>query len=334
MTKRLYSLLPGLLLCIGIAIPSILFQQYVYRPISPITIAIIIGLIINNTVRLPSSYREGIGFSLKKVLRWGIILLGIRLSFIDVMKIGGNALAVIIICVIAATFLVRLIAMKMRLPEKLGTLIGVGTAICGNSAIVATAPVIGAKEEDIACAVTIVTFFGVLAVFVYPIVGHFLKLDEATFGAWAGTAINDTSQVVAASFMYSQRSGEIATVVKLTRTLFMIPLIILVGYIYAKERGDGQLKGRVQLRKIFPWFLLGFLGMALIRTANLLPPQIVNILKLLAEYCIVIALAGIGLTTDFTIMRQRCFKRPLGVGFIAASIMGILSIVIIKMLKI
>lgn len=328
MSKKLYSGLPGILLCLAIAIPSILFHQYVYKPISPVTVAIILGLIINNSMKLPVVFKEGIGFSLKKILRWGIILLGIRLSFMDVLKIGASSLVVIIICIIAATFLVRLIAKKMKLPEKLGTLIGVGTAICGNSAIVAAAPVIGAKEEDIACSVTIVTFFGVLAVFVYPIIGHFLKLAESTFGTWAGVAINDTSQVVAASFMYSAKSGEIATVVKLTRTLFMAPLIILLGVVYAK----GDIKGKVKFKKIFPWFLLGFLGLALIRTINILPSNIVNILKILADYCIVTALAAIGLTTDFGIMKQKCFKRPLVVGLIAATLMAVLSIGIIKIL--
>lgn len=330
MSKKWYSVLPGILLCLAIAIPSILFHQYVYRPISPVTVAIILGLIINNSMKLPVVFKEGIGFSLKKILRWGIILLGIRLSFMDVLKIGASSLVVIIICIIAATFLVRLIAKKMKLPEKLGTLIGVGTAICGNSAIVAAAPVIGAKEEDIACSVTIVTFFGVLAVFVYPIIGHFFKLAESTFGTWAGVAINDTSQVVAASFMYSAKSGEIATVVKLTRTLFMAPLIILLGYIYKK--GDSPHSGTVSFKKIFPWFLLGFLGLAIVRTINILPNIAESILKILADYCIVTALAAIGLTTDFGIMKQKCFKRPLVVGLIAATLMAVLSIVIIKIL--
>lgn len=331
------DILPGVLLCVAIAIPSILFHQYIYKPISSISVAIILGLIINNTIRLPSIYKKGISFSLKRILRWGIILLGIRLSFIDVLKIGGNALVVIIICITTAIFLVKAIAKKMRLPEKLGTLVGVGTAICGNSAIVATAPVIDAKEEDVACSVTIVTFFGVLAVFVYPIVGHLLKLAESTFGTWAGTAINDTSQVVAAGFMYSQRSGEIATVVKLTRTLFMAPVIVLLGYIYTRSKNEEidkgvQLRKKIHFKKIFPWFLLGFLAMALIRTMNILPSAMINIIKSLAKYFIVTALAGIGLTTDFKIMRQECFKRPLGVGLIAASIMGVLSITIIKVL--
>lgn len=332
--KKWYSVLPGILLCIAIAIPSILFHQYVYKPISPITVAIILGLIINNCIKLPLVCKDGIDFSLKRILRWGIIFIGIRLSFVDVLRTGGNSLAGIIICIIMATFLVWSIAKRMKLPEKLGILIGIGTAICGNSAIVAAAPVIDAKDEDVACSVTIVTFFGVIAVFVYPVVGHFLRLTETTFGTWAGTAINDTSQVIAASFMYSQRSGEIATVVKLTRTLFMLPLIVLLGYIYARKEGCNiQVGKKVQFKKIFPWFLLGFLGMALIRTINILPSNIVNILKTLAEYCIVIALAAIGVTTDFKIMRQQCFKRPLGVGLIAASIMGTLSIVIIKILK-
>lgn len=333
--KKLLNLVHGLAFVLAIALPLIWFHQNVSRTISALAIAIAVGLLIRNLLGVPTLCREGISFSVKKILRLAIILLGVRLSFMDVIRIGGSALVIIIACITVAVLLIRYISLKMGLPEKLGTLIGVGTAICGNSAIVATAPVIEAEDEEIAFAVATITLFGVAAVFIYPLVGHLLHLSEVAFGTWAGTAINDTSQVVTAGFIYGNEAGEVATVVKLTRNLFMAPVILVMGYLYAAGRLKMKKSGvkEISYRRIFPWFVLGFLGMAVLRTLGVFSEQIINFLKVTSNCLIVVAIAGVGLGTSFGSMKK-VGLRPFYAGLAASIIIATISLMFINLMGI
>lgn len=329
------TLVPGLLLVIAIALPAMLFHQYIYKPISALAVAIVLGLAVRNLLGMPESCKVGISFAVKRILRWAIILLGVRLSFLDVVKIGAGSLGIIITCIVLTIIIVRFISVKMGLPEKLGTLIGVGTAICGNSAIVATAPAIDAKDEEVSFAVATVTIFGLLAVFVYPLIGNVAHISQGTFGTWAGTAINDTSQVVTAGFIYGEEAGAVATVVKLTRTLFMAPVILVMSYIYTvrtlrKERGAMK---KINYRKTFPWFVLGFVGMAALRTTGIIPTEVVSFLKTAANYLIVMAISGVGLGTSFISMKKVGLK-PFYAGLAAATIMGAVSLTLVNLVGI
>ena len=196
----------------------------------------------------------------------GIILLGVRLSFQDVVNTGVAASLLILVCVAFALTLAYVLGRFLRIPARFAALIGVGTAICGNSAIIATAPVIEAKDEDVSYAVATITFFGTLAVLLYPTIGYFTGMTDRVFGMWAGTAILDTSQVVAAGAAFSDAARDIATVVKLVRNTLMVPLILLIGVVYTRAQKKRDAAVKVSVSKIMPWFVVGFLGMTLLRT--------------------------------------------------------------------
>jgi len=329
-------LIPGLLLVLGIAIPATWIHE-VYKPISAVAIAIVVGLLWRNLIGLPEKCKTGISFAVKRILRLGIILLGVRLSFLEVVKIGVSSLGIIVTCITLAFLLVHYISRKIGVPHKLGTLIGAGTSICGVSAIVATAPAIQADERDTTFAVATITLFGIAAVIIYPFLGRLLHLSDTAFGIWAGTAVNDTSQVVATGFIYSNAAGAIATVVKLTRNLFMAPVIVIMGYFYAlkkirEEEKETQARKKVDWKKTFPLFVLGFLGMAVLRTLGVFPPTLINFIKTIANFLIVVAISGVGLGTSFAMMKKTGLK-PFYVGLAASIIMAGVSLTLIKLLN-
>lgn len=330
--KKLLVILPGLILSSIIAISSIGIHK-LYKPVSAVAIAMIAGLLLRNFVTIPNICMPGIKFSVKRILRFAIILLGIRLSFLDVIQTGGEAIGIIVICILLTLFLVTFLAKKFNLPAKLGTLIGVGTCICGNSAIMATAPVIDAEDEDVSFAVATITLFGVLSVLTYPLIGHLLTMTDTKFGIWAGTAINDTSQVVTAGFIYSEPAGNIATVVKMTRNLFMAPVIIIMSILYSRSKTEQSQNNKIDWKKTFPLFVLGFVIMAILRTFSVFPPEIVGFIKETAGFLIVVAIAAAGMGTSFASMKKTGL-RPFYVGLIASLIMGIASYALIQIFNV
>ena len=252
---KTFTLLPGLLLAGALGAASLWLNGF-YKPASAVAIALVAGLLIRNLLGVPDRYRPGVTFSVKRVLRLAIILLGARLSFLSVVETGANALVIVVTCIVLALLLVFCLSRLLRLPRRLGTLIGIGSSICGNSAIVATAPVISAEDEEVSFAVATITLFGMLAVLVYPVIGHLLAMSDTAFGTWAGTAVNDTSQVVAAGSIYSTDAHDVAVVVKLTRNLFMAPVIVLMGLFHNRRQNTGREAGRIDYRKAFPLFVL------------------------------------------------------------------------------
>src|SRR5512147_1158527 len=279
--------LPGLALLVAIAAPAMLVQSQITvsgrTVVSAVAIAIVIGVLLRNLVGLADACKPGVGLAVKRLLRIGIALLGAQLSLGQVLRTGGRAVVVVALCIVLAIFVVRFISMQMGLSDRLGTLLGVGTSICGVSAIVATAPAIDAKQEETSLAVATITVFGLLAVVIYPLLGRVLGLTDGFFGTWAGTAVNDTSQVVATGLIYSQRAGEVATVVKLTRNLFMAPVIVVLSSIYlARARAAGsatERKGRVSLKTAVPGFVLGFVAMAVLNSLGVFPATALELIK-------------------------------------------------------
>ena len=193
---------------------------------------------IKNTIGVGPIFQKGIDFALKKVLKGAIILLGLSLSFITVVTTGAKALTIILICVTFAITITYFIGKKLGLPDKLATLIGIGTAICGSTAIVAASPAIDARDEEVTFSVATITIFGVLAIFLYPLLGKMMALTELQFGTWSGVAVHETAQVVAAGFAFSDGAGQIATVVKLTRTVLLAPIVLILGILYSRIRMD------------------------------------------------------------------------------------------------
>lgn len=324
--KKTLILLAGIIPSVLLAIVSLSIHG-LYKPISAVAIAIIVGLVIRNTIKLPTICSEGNSFVIKRILRLAIILLGVRLSFVEVFQIGGNAFFIVVTCIVLSLTLVQLLSKAMNVSPRLGTLIGVGSSICGNSAIVATAPVIRAEDEETAFAVATITLFGVMAVLFYPIIGHLLGMTDTAFGMWAGTAINDTSQVVTAGFIFNESAGEVATVVKLTRNLLMAPVIIVMSIAYNRRQTKGM--GKISIKKVFPLFVLGFVAMAILRTLDVFSPEVIRTIKNASSFLIVMSVAAIGLNTSFASMKKVGLK-PFYVGLAASCIMGGLSFVLIR----
>lgn len=333
------------IVCIALAsrfIHGAIPNAMVTRTISEILIALLLGLLIRNAMRLPAQIELGAKFALTRVLRLGIILLGLRLSLQDVAATGISALLLVAACITLALALAFVAGRAFNIPPRLAALIGVGTAICGNSAIVATAPVIDAREDEVSFAVAIITLFGLLAVIFYPIIGHTLALTERAFGMWAGVAVNDTSQVVAVGAAYSPLALNVATVVKLTRNTLIAPLIVLIGLVY--QRGQTKSRAVFSWSKLIPWFVLGFLALTLARTVGVafgvLPQNVdrpgdlqsaASALKFfdeVAKFAILTALTGVGLSTDI----RNILKIGLGpfiVGLCIAAVLAVASLSLI-----
>jgi uncharacterized integral membrane protein (TIGR00698 family) len=337
MTRAL-KLLPGLALILAIAIPARLVQSLITvagrEVVSAVAIAIVAGILIGNLPGLSEAFRPGTGFAVKRLLRVGIALMGAQLSLAQVAQTGGSSLLVVAVCIVSALLVVRFLAVKMGMSDALGTLLGIGTSICGVTAIVATAPAIEAREEETSLAVATITVFGLLAVLVYPILGRLWGLSDTFFGTWAGTAVNDTSQVVATGLIYSQKAGETATVVKLTRNLFMAPVILGFSWLHFRKRRGGEPGpgggGRVKLAQAVPLFILGFLAMAVLNSLGAFPPDVRKAIQTVSQFLIVCALAGVGLETHVGAMRKIGF-RPFYAGLCAAAFMAVVSFALIRL---
>lgn len=261
----------------------------------------LLGIVIANTVGVPAMATPGVRVAVQRILRLGIVLLGARLSLAAIVAIGVDALGLVVACMTLALGAALLAGRLFALPPRLALLIGVGTAVCGNTAIVATAPVVKAEEREVSFAVATITLFGTLAVFVYPFIGRALGLSDADFGTWAGVAVNDTSQVVAASAAYSPEARDVATVVKLIRNALMAPLIVLIAWWWQRQGTAGDARGGV--RKAVPMFVLGFLALAVLRTAGIIDAPLAALLDEVAKVCILVALAGVGLSTRLRDLR-------------------------------
>jgi uncharacterized integral membrane protein (TIGR00698 family) len=266
-----------------------------------------------------------------------IVLLGAQFSFGQVVAIGGKAVLMILVLMSLALLVAHTLGRLAGVPGRLATLIGVGTAVCGNTAITATAPVIHARDEEVSFAVATNTLFGTLAVFLYPLLGHWLAMSNAAFGTWAGTAVNDTSQVVATGFAFSDAAGKVATAVKLTRNALMGAVIVGIGLAYSRstrnEDGPAAARGSLALRlkQSLPLFVVGFLVAALLNTlgavawlGRALHRDLAHDLQTVSRFLILVALAGVGLSTRLSAMRK-IGATPFLVGFATAATTAIAS---------
>jgi uncharacterized integral membrane protein (TIGR00698 family) len=327
------SWLPGLALALAIALVARLAARFTGL-IPDVLIALLAGMALANFVKLPPGVRPGVGFVLNQVLRTAIILLGAGLTLASIVSLGAATLWLVLVCVGAAIGLGLLLARFARLPGAVGTLIGAGTAICGGTAILAIGPLIDATDEEIAYAVTTIFTFNIIALIVYPIVGHALHLSPVAFGSWAGTAVNDTSVVVATGFVYGNVAGATATIVKLTRTLLLVPLAFALGAVAATRGGGASVSPCARsLSKAIPWFVLGFAAMALLNSVGALPAELTRAMIELAGFLIVVVLAAVGLNVDL-VKIGRLGLRPLAVGLALATIMAIISLSLITALHI
>uniref|UniRef100_UPI0033410966 YeiH family protein n=1 Tax=Castellaniella defragrans TaxID=75697 RepID=UPI0033410966 len=274
-------------------------------------LGILLGMAWRNLVGVSPLCVPGIVYGSRQILQFAIIGLGFGLSLDQVADTGGASLAVTLVTLSVAFLAAWALGRLLGVSGRLRLLIGVGTAICGGSAIAATAPIIRADHQETALAVSTIFLFNVVAVLLFPFLGHALGLSDAGFGLWAGTAINDTSSVVAAGYSYSAAAGDIATVVKLTRATLIIPVcLILAAWVAWRARHDAV---RPSLLRIFPWFIAGFLAASAAHTAGWVPPALLGPLHQAAQFLIVMALTAIGLSSDLRGM-ARAGLRPVVLG--------------------
>ncbi len=331
-----WDVLPGLTAVLAIAVAARLLSRFT-GAIPDVVLALVAGIAARNLLHLRAGIRPGVAFTLRYLLRAAIILFGAGLTFAAIVQAGAATLALVGACFVAAMVLGLVLARLFRLPGKIGTLIGAGTAICGGSAILAIGPLLRAKDEEIAYAITTIFTFNVIALLLYPPLGHALHLSETAFGSWAGTAVNDTSVVVATGFVYGAKAGAVATIVKLTRTVLLVPLAIGIGlWSDARFARKAQVAGEPLWRRVMntvPWFILGFVGMATLNSLHAFGAAIAHSLTLCAAFLIVMVLAGVGLNVDVEKIR-RMGIRPLGVGLLLAAIMAVVSISLVTVLHI
>ena len=316
--------LPGVLLSFGIAAVSI-FLGGLLPLIGSSVLAIVFGIVLNNSMKLPSIFQEGLSYSGKKLLQYSIIFLGFSMSIGQVSETGLSSLRISLITILIAFLAAYLAGRFFKMNRVLTILIGFGTAICGGSAIAAASPILEADEEEIALSISTIFFFNILAVFIFPFLGHLLQMSDAFFGTWAGTAINDTSSVVAAGYTYSPSAGDLATIVKLSRALMIVPAcLIFAAYRYIKSKQSAQ---KTNLKQIFPWFIAWFVLASLVSSLGFLPAAVIPYTKFISQWLMAMALAAIGAKVSFKQFKQ-AGAAPLLTGAFAWFCVAVSSLII------
>ena len=316
----------GILLCLCIAVPS-WFLGKQFPIIGGAVIAIIAGMIITIFIKNKTPFETGIKFTSKKILQWAVILLGFGLNLNVILQTGKQSLPIIISTITVSLIIAFVLHKAMHIPGRISTLIGVGSSICGGSAIAATAPVIDADDEEVAQAISVIFFFNVLAAIVFPTFGKligFSTVSGEAFGIFAGTAVNDTSSVTAAASTWDNMWGlgsatlDTAVTVKLTRTLAIIPITLVLAFLRTRrEKADGAEGKKVSLKQIFPMFILYFIAASIITTIAVscgVDSGIFSPVKELSKFFIVLAMAAIGLNTDIVKLIKTGGK-PILMGF-------------------
>lgn len=261
-------------------------------------IALILGMLLNPLACRYESLNPGVTWTAKVILRAGIISAGITLNFSQVATAGKYAL-ILMFFTLLTSFGVGYACRKFfKINWKLASLLSVSTAICGGTAVATLGPAIKAKNRDIAYAISATFLFDILTVIAFPLIGRLLDLGDTGYGLWIGTSVNDTSSVVAAGYAFSDAAGLLATIVKLTRTLFIVPVVIVFSWIYAKKETPSQKSARVNIRKIFPWFILGFILAVGIRSTGFVSEDVAAGISRLSKFFLSMALAAIGLKTS------------------------------------
>jgi len=321
--------LPGLGLTGAIALGAFALHQIPgVATFSPMILATIIGMTVHNILGTPAAAKPGVAFSLKRILRLGIILLGFQLMLAQVAAVGAVGVGIILIT-LAATFLfTKALGRMMGVDAKLAELIGAGTSICGASAVIATNTVTEGSDADVAYAVACVTVFGSSAMLLYPLLPGILHLSPRAFGLWSGASIHEIAQVVAASFQDGAAAGQFGTVAKLTRVMMLAPLVIGLGLAAArKTRG---LSAGDRKAPPMPWFVLGFIAVMLLNSVITVAPAEKAQIVTLTNFLLSMALAAMGLETDFAKLKREGLK-PLALAACAWMFIAGFSLALVKL---
>ncbi len=332
--KNIAKLLPGMALALVIAaIAKFIEGLMPIHLIGASVIALFIGMLLYRPTKKTDVFAVGVKFTSKKVLKFAIVLLGASLNVTTILSVGRMSLTVMIFTLLTCFGGGYFVGKALGLNWKLSNLISAGTGICGGSAIAAISPVIDAEDKDVAYAMSATFLFDMAMIVLFPIMGRALGLSDVAYGLWAGTAVNDTSSVVAAGYAFSSGAGDFATMVKLTRTLAIIPTVLIFTFIniHLKRKAalaagsNEEIKGHYSIKKIFPWFIVFFLIMAGINSVGLIPVEVSAFLKSLSKFLMVAALAAIGLNTNFNDMKKSGVA-PMIHGFIISALVVVVAI--------
>ena len=314
---------PGILLCLAIALPCLMLGKQLPVVGGPV-FAILAGMVITLVLKDKSKLQGGITFTSKKILQYAVILLGFGLNLSEIAKVGMQSLPIILSTITTSLVIAFLLHKLVRIPSNISTLVGVGSSICGGSAIAATAPVIGADDEEIAQSISVIFLFNVIAALVFPSLGAALGFSNEGFGLFAGTAVNDTSSVTAAASAWDgmhpgANALDTATIVKLTRTLAIIPITLVLAFWRTAQmkKAGGKGEGNFSLKKVFPFFILFFVLASLITTVSVLAGVEVGFFKPfkeLSKFFIIMAMAAIGMNTNI-VKLVKTGGKPILMGF-------------------
>ena len=346
MSKNKYLvLLPGIILAFVLYTLSQGFNNiigtellgYEKSPISTAMIAILLGMFFGNVFKIRESFIRGLDFTQKNILKLGIICLGIQLKPFEFLEFGAIAIPLIVICIVSVLVVIKLLIKKLKIPTRMAYLISIGSTVCGTTAIMATAPVIGAKKNEISYAIANITLFGILSMLIYPYFANFYFNGEPLLiGLFLGTSIHETAQVAAAGLIYDQQFNSpetlnVATVTKLIRNTFLIIMIPLFAYLY--NRGQSKEK-KYSIIDIFPYFVLGFVAMIIVRNVgdqifitnnSELWLSTVDGIKSLSKIFLTMAMAAIGMSTNLRDIKDMGYK-PFVVGFVGMATVGIVCL--------
>ena len=328
--NKLSDYLAGIILTILLALTAKAVSSYIpMHLISGSVLALMLGMLLNPIIREISIFNTGINFVSKKILKAGIVLMGLTLSFSQVLSVGGYSLIVMTFTLLTAFGGGYLFGRLFNMNWKLSSLISAGTGVCGGSAIAAVAPTIEAENSHIAYAISATFIFDVLMVILFPLAGRYLGMSDLGFGLWAGTAVNDTSSVVAAGYAFSDAAGAFAVIVKLTRTLSIIPIVMIFSFINARENkklgvSGNEQREKVEIKNIFPYFILLFLMMVAVKSTGFISAELSSNIASISKFMMIMALGAIGLTTNFSEVSDSGIK-PLLHGFIISSLVVIVS---------
>lgn len=324
--RRVLAILPGLLMASVVAASAYWLRELPgMTAFSPLILAILIGTAFHNLVGTPATAKPGVAFSMRTLLRVGIILLGFQLTASQIIEVGPRGF-LIIAATLAATFLFTVwMGRVLGVERKLAQLIAAGTSICGASAVIATNTVTNGDDEDVAYAVACVTIFGSVAMFAYPLLPALLRLDPHAFGLWSGASIHEIAQVVAASFQYGKTAGEFGTIAKLSRVMLLAPVVIALGWIASRRKSASA-----SSRPPMPWFVLGFVAVVGLNSLIAIPAADRTQIAAFTSFLLSVALAAMGLETDIRKLTARG-TRPAMLGALAFLFIAGFSLVLIKL---
>jgi len=333
--KSVVNILPGLAVAFVIAaVAKMLVGLLPVHLIGASVFALFIGILINRFWK-PKILVMGLKFTSKKILKFAIVLLGTSLSINTVLTVGKMSLVVMCFTLFTCFGGGYLVGKALKLNWKISNLISAGTGICGGSAIAAIAPVVNADDKDIAYAMSATFLFDMAMIVLFPILGFRMGLSDMAYGLWAGTAVNDTSSVVAAGYAFSESAGDFATMVKLTRTLTIIPTVLIFSLINAHleqkacivSETEHSKKNKLKITSLFPWFIVAFVILAIINSFGVIPVFVSNSAKEVSKFLMVAALAAIGMNTSFNDMKKSGIA-PLLHGFIISALVVVVALAV------